>query len=127
MPTKTKVTTAPFDRSGNLMHYPQDQCDYSGVTYTNGVRSGSPTWFPPDWRPNEPFEAVMTIELGVTSGRSAKYVHWRDQDGHQFPMFVTDLVDVVANGSISQGAVRGLWMVAKRGANYGLRLVTTDG
>lgn len=119
---------APFDRDGNLQHYPQTQADWSGVTYVDGKRVGEIIFHEPDWREVVPFRATMTLESGVTSGRSAKYVHWRDQDGHQYPMFVSELVDLVTAGAAKEGGVaEGMWIVCKRGANYGIRYVREEG
>lgn len=80
----------------------------------------------PDWRPNDPFHATLQLD-SLRSGRSAKYVVWTaansPSDTRTYPMFVTDLLDVVAAGVAPGGIVSGRWMVRKRGANYGLRLM----
>lgn len=84
----------------------------------------------PEWRMNQPWRASLQLDT-VTSGRSAKYVIWRPVnlplDRRTFPMFVTDLLDVVKNGEIQPGGiVSARWMVAKRGQNYGLRLAKEE-
>lgn len=117
---KTKVLTAPYDEQGNLLHYP-DRWRYEPLP-GNPYRRVDAC----DWRENKTFHAVMTLQDGVTSGRSAKYVNWRDDQGHGFPMFVSDLVDLVVNGYVEKGKVDYWWMVAKRGQNYGLRLAKED-
>jgi hypothetical protein len=101
---KNGLGFAPYDHAGNLMHFPSDFYE-AAVT----------------WATNDPFEVWLTIE-SVRSGRSAKYVVWTSPLGRQFPMFVTDLVDMIKRGSVSGGRCKGPWMVRKRGMNYGLVL-----
>lgn len=119
---------APFDRNGNLQHYPSEQFVLpEGATWTEKGYQPPGRYVDPEWRDIEPFHATMTLEPGVTSGRSAKYVHWRDQDGHQYPMFVSELVDLVVSGAAKEGGVaEGDWIVCKRGANYGIRYVRRE-
>lgn len=118
MPRKTKVTEAPYDTRGHLMHYAYDSYNYDTAT---GVR----TVTPPDMRPNQPFTADLHIN-GMHSGRSAKYVEWTDPDGHRFPMFITDLLDLMSSGTITDGNTGSrTWYVRKRGQNYGIALWET--
>lgn len=115
---------APFDRNGNLMHYPEIQLVLpEDAVYTPGKGYDKPhNRVQPDWREVVPFEATLTLTPEVTSGRSAKYLHWVDDEGHRFPMFVTDLVGVVlSNARIERGRMSGSWVVCKRGANYGIK------
>lgn len=84
----------------------------------------------PEWRMNQPWRASLQLDT-VQSGRSAKYVIWRPVnlplDRRTFPMFVTDLLDVIKTGEIQPGGiVSARWMVAKRGQNYGLRLAKEE-
>ena len=122
---------APFDINGNLMHYPQTQYVKPGnATYVSGIgyvsnETGKTVGYDfvdPDWRQVEPFYATMKIEDGVTSGRSAKYVHWKDFNGYTYPMFVSELVGLIVSGTrIEDNEVSGYWIVCKRGANYGIK------
>ena len=78
-----------------------------------------------DWRPNEPFSAVLAISA-MRNGRSAKYVILTSPnnpfDIRTYPMFVADLIDFASLRGIEKGGLMtGRWMVAKRGENYGLR------
>lgn len=121
---KRKVNyQAPFDIQGNLMHYPQIQLvKPKDAVWTDKGWSLPYDRVQPDWCEVVPFEATLTLTPEVTSGRSAKYLHWVDDEGHRFPMFVTDLVGVVlSNARIEKGRVSGSWVVCKRGANYGIR------
>ncbi|MEV1168574.1 hypothetical protein [Nonomuraea sp. NPDC049784] len=105
------VTEAPYDEQGNLIHYPKTR-----YTYANGVR----TEIPYDWRLNEPFTATLKV-TGFERGRSAARFFWADQDGHEFPMFLKDLDQMLMTADFTRGTVTGRWDVAKRGENYGLR------
>lgn len=84
-----------------------------------------------DWRDNLPFQASLQIDH-MMRGRSAKYVILKPVDTYgfdtrSFPMFVADLIDVAVAGLFQPGGiVSARWMVAKRGANYGLRLAKED-
>jgi len=117
---------APFDRQGSLMHYPQDQYVLSSdAVWVEGKGYNPPAKVvPPDWREVVPFYATMKLDNSVTSGRSAKYVHWTDFKGKRYPMFVTDIVGLITSGvRIEDNEVSGFWVVCKRGANYGIRFV----
>jgi hypothetical protein len=110
MPAKTNsLTKVPYTRNGSLPHW---------VNEHHNV-----------WYPNEPFHAALQI-TGTESGYSAKYVMLRtanSDDPRTFPMFVTDLVDAVANiPLIENGIMHGRWMVRKRGQNYGVALAPVD-
>lgn len=78
-----------------------------------------------DWRPNEPFRASLQVDH-MRSGRSAKYVMLKPVnsplDLRTYPMFISDLLDVIQRFGIERGSVMsGRWMASKRGQNYGLR------
>ncbi|WP_238009469.1 hypothetical protein KZZ52_26640 [Dactylosporangium sp. AC04546] len=96
------MTEVPYDGDGNLLHYVDP-------------------WATPTMRPNEPFKAALQVEM-MESGRSAKYLIWRDGDGRRFPMFIIDLVDMLQRAEVLQGAVEATWIVRKRGQNYGIAL-----
>lgn len=102
------VTEAPYDDKGNLMHSPGP--------LIGGVAR---------WRPNDPFECVLTVEEVVTRGR-VRHVVWRDADGARFPMFLSDLERMLRAADLSRGTVRGTWIVRKRGRHYGIALLHTD-
>lgn len=105
--------TVPFTEDGSIMHY--------AVPYQpNGY--GSSFYTPFEWREPHEFPAVLTIDHTI-SGRSAKYVIWKAADGRTFPMFVTDLVDLVKRGTVTDGTVSAVWYTGKRGANFGIKFV----
>jgi hypothetical protein len=77
------------------------------------------------WLDNDPFHATLRIDR-VMSGMSAKYVTWTpadEDDRREFPMFITDLVDLIQHAKrIENGLVCARWRVRKRGQNYGICL-----
>lgn len=97
----------PFDRNGDLEHYPS---------------------FDSQWRDNIVFLASMELVPGVTTGRSAKYLHVIDVESNiTYPMFVADLLDAITRGTVRQGIFPATyWKVQKRGQNYGLRRAKAD-
>jgi len=106
MPAKTNaLKKAPYTKYGSLLHW---------VGSTHDI-----------WYPNDPFHAALQV-VGMKSGYSAKYLVLRtpnSDDNREFPMFVADLVDVVATlPRIENGILVGRWQVRKRGQNYGVAL-----
>lgn len=122
MPAKSKVIEAPYTTDGSLMHFPEDSRDYPDARQTDdGYVWGEPRIIRPDWRPNTPFAATLRL-IETRRGRSAAYFIWHDEAGHEFPMFISDMLLLVQSGvAIASGAVSTRWMVTKRGANYGIR------
>lgn len=112
---KPKTYQAPFDAKGNLLHYPITRYRFDRDT-------GERTEEGPEWRPVEPFAKTLQY-TGFARGYSAAYFLWKDADGHTYPMFLTDM-DAVLKTGLSPTALIGLWIVCKRGQNYGIRLVT---
>lgn len=101
----------PYDAEGNLLHY-------SGQSYNYTTRSYQDTSV---WLDNEPFQAEMEL-VTFGRGRSAATFHWKKvDDGRKFPMFMTDMVDLIKFGSVINGRTPlQKWVVVKRGQNYGL-------
>jgi hypothetical protein len=85
-------------------------------------------WHSPKWRDNTPFEARLAL-AGMRRGRSAAYFMFTDEDGHEYPMFMSDLETLLCSpggvaGGITGGQSCPRWVVQKRGQNYGIRLAT---
>lgn len=75
-----------------------------------------------DWRPNEPFEATLTIRE-LERGRSAARFWFEDEENKiRYPFFGQTLVDMLSVSEMKNGKVRGKWIVVKKGANYGIEL-----
>jgi hypothetical protein len=108
---KKKDWKVPLDKNGNLLHYARPPYrSYSGTTGTEWV---------------EPFEFDATLMLDrMETGRSAKFVWWTDiQNSKQYPMFVSELMDIIRQGCKAGGVVKGRWKTVKRGQNFGIALV----
>ena len=114
---KPKTYKAPYDRSGNLMHYPETQWWYDEETQQRHDA-------PPEWRVPEPMKAVLVYE-GYARGRSAAYFMWRHSTtGTRYPMFMTDLDAMLRARTIPIQGVHATWIECKRGSNYGIRVAT---
>lgn len=110
--SKTKVTEVPY-KDGSLMSY--------AGSYSTGV----------EWRKNLPFYRTLfykTYERGVSAARFI----WKDDEGHTYPMFMTDMDALLTEGEVRSAAfsnirgpsrISGNWIVTKRGQNYGIKRV----
>ena len=104
MAKKNSLLTAPYDDRGNLRDY---------------------VWGSSEWRPNDPFHATLTY-VGYTRGRSAAGFVWADDEGHNYPMFMKQMDELLTEGRIGidllhgTSIVTGTWQVVKRGSNYGI-------
>jgi hypothetical protein len=68
----------------------------------------------------------LTLELITWGrGRSAVTFTWCEpgNEERQFPMFASDLFDLLCQHAPVPRVIRGLWQVQKKGENYGIRLV----
>jgi hypothetical protein len=111
--TKNSLKDAPYDSNGNLLGYASP---YGGDVH---------------WEPNEPTIRTLTYH-GFTRGMSSAKIHWRDEEGHNFPMFLAELDDLLSNWqvaglqSVDHGTdaltITAQWVVRKRGQNYGIAL-----
>ena len=75
-----------------------------------------------DWREPVSFEDTLLIS-SYSRGRSAAYFTVESKiTNMKCCMFLTDLLDVIANKTIDKGVVSGKWIFCKRGQNYGIKL-----
>lgn len=115
--SKPKSYKAPYGPKGDLQHYPEN-------TYRGSIREGTHEIIEPDWRVPTPFRAVLVYE-GYARGRSAAYFIWRHSiTGTRYPMFMTDLDEMLRTRTIPQVGVHATWIECKRGSNYGIRVAT---
>lgn len=92
----------PFDSQGNMLGYDKDHRAQL-------------------WRENTPFYAKFKFDH-FERGRSAAHaIFLEDRSGRRFQMFMTDLSDAMVH--IRQGFLEGDFVFAKRGSNYGLKLI----
>lgn len=75
---------------------------------------------PPQWRDNAPFAAVLRLDRYEMP---AARVVWTAEDGGELPMFLTDFVALARGAEIVRGEARGVFVVVKRGAAYGIARV----
>lgn len=108
--------TAPFQR-GNLMEWVAPDVVRRQATSTERFYDT-----PDEWRPNVPFEAILTL-TGIERGRSAARFMWYGT-GNTYPMFMIDACALMLRGEALQvGARDGWWIVMKRGQNYGIAAI----
>lgn len=77
-----------------------------------------------EWKPNKPFKTTLFYD-GFARGRSSAGFRFKDADGHVYWMFMTDLDDAIRTGAAPL-QLSGTFEFAKRGANYGVRLVELE-
>lgn len=73
------------------------------------------------WKPNEEIYLRLHYD-GYARGRSAVTFYWKDSDGHRYPMFLTDMDDILKR-NIGVSSLYGIFTYVKRGANYGIKLL----
>lgn len=73
------------------------------------------------WKPNEEIELTLHYN-GYGRGRSAVTFYWKDDEGHQYPMFIKD-VDELLRQDMGVSSVHGIFTYVKRGANYGIKFL----
>lgn len=81
---------------------------------------------PIDWRPNTPFDAVLTVRR-LETGRSAVRIWLEDESSRTlYPMFGHTLIEALAEATDLRvgGKIGGTWIVVKKGSNYGVELYT---
>lgn len=93
----------PFDKDGNPMYYEPWGSD--------GI----------DWRPNQVMQLKLELD-GYSRGRSSVVFCFVDQNGIQYNMFVSDMVNLLEKKTVDKGVVEGTFVFRKQGANYGLTL-----
>lgn len=117
------------------MYYPQNRYlwEYQGKRYeswfeiehlfgNDAVQQAQRINMPPDWRPNTPFRAVLTVK-DFSRGRSAANFDLEDRNGVPYTMFLKDFLELVQTTKIDAGKTEPLmWCFCKRGQNYGIQL-----
>ena len=73
------------------------------------------------WKPNEEIELTLHYN-GYGRGRSAVTFYWKDDNNHQYPMFIKD-VDELLRQDMGFSNVHGIFTYVKRGANYGIKFL----
>lgn len=121
---KPKKFLVPFTKQGALLHYADER---EHAWYRRNAEEHDeplPRWIADiEWKENTPFYKTLYID-GHQRGRSAAYFIWKDTSNNEFPMFMTDITDLIRGGRVEYGIVSGWWNVAKRGQNYGVRFIS---
>jgi hypothetical protein len=73
------------------------------------------------WKPNTEVELTLHYN-GYGRGRSAVTFYWIDDDGHEYPMFITD-VDELLKQDMGTSSVHAIFTYVKRGQNYGIKFL----
>ena len=73
------------------------------------------------WKPNKEVELTLHYN-GYGRDRSAVTFYWKDEDGHQYPMFIKH-VDELLRQDMGTSSVHGIFTYVKRGANYGIKFL----
>lgn len=73
------------------------------------------------WRPNEEVELTLHYK-GYGRGRSAVTFYWVDQNGHEYPMFIKD-VDELLKLDMGTSSIHAVFTYVKRGQNYGIKFL----
>jgi hypothetical protein len=96
---------APFDDKGNLLGYN----DWKAKEYRDVTK---------------PFFAHLKY-VGYGRGRSSIVFEWQDViSGAMYEMFVSDLDDLLRRPQAEGISIKGHWQVVKKGANYGIKLLS---
>jgi hypothetical protein len=83
---------------------------------------GPSDWY--EWRDNFEFDAMLVMTGFDRGGIGAIRAVFADEPGARYPMFVSDLADLLRVAGVVGGKVRARWTFVKRGKNlYGIRRV----
>ncbi len=73
------------------------------------------------WKPNEEIYLRLHYD-SYGRGRSSVTFYWKDDNGHRYPMFLTDMNDLLKQ-NVGVSNIYGIFTYVKRGANYGIKLL----
>ena len=119
-----KRICVPFDKNGSLVTYAgqlsleeEEECLRDGILHKN-----QESWYGGEtWKPNFTFETTLHY-TGFGRGRSSAGFTFEDEEGHSYWMFMTDMDDMI-KGGVAPLCVKGTFGFAKRGQNYGIKLL----
>lgn len=98
----SKVPMVPFNIKGDMLSY---------------------AFYKSEWKLFAPKRASLKIDQ-VVRGRSSATFVLKDNDGFAYPMFLTDLMYLLENHSVTYGRTPVLtWTAVKRGANFGIAVM----
>ena len=109
-----KPIEVPFDKDGN-------QVDYPTWSYNRTPEGGYLPPTPGPTLPNFEFEDTLTFDSYGKGRSSVTFYLTRKSTGKGVTMFISDFTEIV--GKMVNGEITGKFTFAKRGQNYGCRLV----
>ena len=93
--------------------------DGEALTYARWNVGSEKVWQDAD----TPFHKDLTFD-GFQRGRSSALATFKDENGVKFSMFLTDFSDVIMRNALTgPGQLSGFFVIVKRGAYFGLRLL----
>lgn len=123
---------APFRLSdGSMLEWHSDTPEAKDIDRMygdGGVVVGVPrNWVSQHGKPYAEFRPFREMKLKLTyqsfkRGRSAVTFFWMDEEGHEYPMFASELDRLLSSG-VLRNVMDGKWSAQKRGANYGITFV----
>lgn len=66
------------------------------------------------------FKATLKFRHGIRGRSAVRFVWEDDESGITYPMFMTDMVELLKNTTIRNGEITGTWTFCKRGSNFGI-------
>lgn len=106
---------APYGIDGALMR--TTTFKMHDVATDADIQDGSA---PAEWRPNTPFYGTFVLDDVIRTRKSVFLTAHPVGRSELYPLFLTDLFDVLTHMDINAGKISGTWFVKKRGAYYGL-------
>lgn len=77
-----------------------------------------------EWVELQPFYAPSMEFVGYSRGQSSTKFDVEDENGLRYPIFVSDLFEILKSGNIYSGVIYGeVWQAVKKGQNYGIKLL----
>jgi len=73
------------------------------------------------WKPNEEVELTLHYQK-CGRGRSSVTFYWTDDNRHEYPMFLTDMDDLLRQEVVAS-TIHAIWTYTKRGQNYGIKFL----
>ena len=73
------------------------------------------------WKPNEEVELTLHYK-DYGRGRSSVTFYWVDDNGRRYPMFITDM-DELLKQDMGTSNVHAIFTYVKRGQNYGIKFL----
>lgn len=90
------------------------------IPYRKGAIVTYEGWGDIEWRDNEPFELTLTFDC-FGRGRSSALGWFKDDQGRDWPMFLSVLHEVIPH--LKAGKIHARWTGVKRGTNYSICLL----